>query len=260
IYGIGQGLDFTVNFNKAVTVDTSGGTPYIDIALDTGGTVRATYSSGSGTSSLVFGYAVASGELDTNGVTVSGNLVLNGSTIRDGSGNSADLVLNSMGSTAGVLVDSIPPVLAAGGGNLGFTESDPYTGNPPLAIDSGIALTAAGINTMGSATVAFAGGTYRSGEDVLSLASGNYGNITGSFNSSTGTLTLTSSGNTATATQWQAALDAVSYNDTAASPNTTTRQLNFTITDGYGLTSTPVAETLAVTHTDQSPVVTTSPG
>jgi hypothetical protein len=112
---------------------------------------------------------------------------------------------------------------------------------------------------MTSARVSFTGGTYRSGEDVLSLGGdGSYGNITGSFDNTTGTLTLTSSGNTATAAQWQAALDAVSYDDTAASPNTTPRSFNFTVTDSNALTSTAVAETMAVTHTDQTPDVTTS--
>src|SRR3569833_2924792 len=60
-YGIGNNLDFTVNFDNAVTVDLTGGTPYMSVTLDSGGTVRAAYVSGSGSSSLLFRYTVQSG-------------------------------------------------------------------------------------------------------------------------------------------------------------------------------------------------------
>ncbi|PKM39731.1 MAG: hypothetical protein CVV03_12535, partial [Firmicutes bacterium HGW-Firmicutes-8] len=55
-YILGQNLDFTVNFSEAVTVNTTGGTPYIPVTLDTGGTVNASYVSGSGTTNLLFRY------------------------------------------------------------------------------------------------------------------------------------------------------------------------------------------------------------
>ena len=112
-YGTAQDLDFTVSFTKAVTVNTGGGVPYIQVTLDTGGTVDATYLSGSGTSALVFRYVVASGELDSNGITVGSSLVLNGATIRDPIGNNAATALNNVGSTTGVLVDSIPPTVTS---------------------------------------------------------------------------------------------------------------------------------------------------
>jgi Domain of unknown function (DUF4347)/Bacterial Ig-like domain len=108
-YGIGQDLDFSVNFTKAVTVNTGGGVPYVEVTLDTGGTVAASYLSGTGTSHLVFQYVIASGELDTNGIAVGANLVLNGGAIQDAIGNSTALTLNGVASTTGVLVDSIPP-------------------------------------------------------------------------------------------------------------------------------------------------------
>ncbi len=104
-YGTAQDLDFSVNFSKAVTVNTGGGVPFIQLTLDTGGIVDATYLSGSGTSALVFRYVVPSGELDTNGITVGSSLVLNGATIQDAIGNDAATALNNVGSTTGVLVD-----------------------------------------------------------------------------------------------------------------------------------------------------------
>lgn len=104
-YHSGETLTFTVNFNEAVFVDTGGGTPRIAMVI--GSTTRyATYVSGSGSSVLQFSYTVASGDADTDGISV-GALSANGGTLRDAAGNNATLTLNSMGSTANVLVDGI---------------------------------------------------------------------------------------------------------------------------------------------------------
>jgi hypothetical protein len=130
-YAAGQNLDFTVNWNEAVTVNTGGGTPRIALTLDTGGTVYANYLSGSGTTATVFRYTVASGNLDSNGITV-GALSANGGTLRDGGGNDAALTLNSVGATTSVLVDGVAPTVSSinrvggsltNGSTLGYTVS-----------------------------------------------------------------------------------------------------------------------------------------
>ncbi|MFW3898427.1 DUF4347 domain-containing protein [Pseudomonas bharatica] len=108
-YITGQGLDFTVNFSEAVTVDTGTGIPRIAITLDTGGTAYAEYVSGSGSNALVFRMVVASGQLDANGVTVGSSIDLNGGAITDLVGNATVTTLNSVASTAGVAVDGIAP-------------------------------------------------------------------------------------------------------------------------------------------------------
>ena len=95
----GNYLDFTVNFHENVLVT---GTPYISLMIGT--TVRhAMYVSGHGTSALVFRYTVQAGDSDSNGIAV-GPLDLDGGTIKDASGNNAVLTLNSIGSTAYILV------------------------------------------------------------------------------------------------------------------------------------------------------------
>ena len=138
-YIAGQNLDFTVNLNKAVTVDTTGGTPYISLTLDTGGVVQASYLSGSGTSSLTFRYVVAPTNLDKTGVALGASLVLNGGTITDSHGNTPILTLNGVASTTGVLVDAVPPVVQsitlvdtnptyAGSVHFTVTFSEPVTG------------------------------------------------------------------------------------------------------------------------------------
>ena len=208
-------------------------------------------SAGSSASLAQWDAALEAVEFATSGAD--GNRTINFVAANAGSETS-----NTASKTVDVGLSS--PTLTPGAGNSGFTETDPYTANTPVTIDSGITLTPGNSSTMTSATVSFAGSTYHSGQDVLSLGNGSYGNITGSFDATTGTLTLASSGNTATVAQWQAALDAIAYDDTAALPDTTPRSLNFTIIDSNSLSSNAITETVAVTHIDQSPVVTTSSG
>ncbi|WP_232279989.1 Ig-like domain-containing protein [Shewanella denitrificans] len=128
-YVSGQNLDFTINFDENITVNTGGGTP--QLALTIGATGRqASYQSGSGTSSLLYRYTVQSGDADSDGIVIS-SLASNGGTLRDGAGNNANLTLNSVGSTASVLVDAVTPIVSSvnvpanttyvSGQNLDFT-------------------------------------------------------------------------------------------------------------------------------------------
>ncbi|WP_396190634.1 Ig-like domain-containing protein, partial [Flavobacterium sp.] len=127
-YIAGQNLDFTVNFGEAVTVNTTGGTPYMSLTLDTGGNVQAAYVRGSGTTALVFRYTVLSGEEDLNGVSVGSTIMANGGTLQDAAGNNAVLTLNSVGSTSAVLVDAVVPtttvVTAALSADTGVSATD----------------------------------------------------------------------------------------------------------------------------------------
>ncbi|WP_425319284.1 beta strand repeat-containing protein, partial [Cognaticolwellia aestuarii] len=128
-YIAGQNLDFTVNFDENVTVNTTGGTPQLAITI--GATTRqAAYISGSGTSALLFRYTVQVSESDSDGIAV-GTLSANGGTVRDVVANDATLTLNSVGSTTSVLVDAVAPTVSSvsvpsnatyiSGQNLDFT-------------------------------------------------------------------------------------------------------------------------------------------
>lgn len=104
-YTSGQTLSFTVNFDKAVSVDASGGTP--SLTLTVGSTTRhATYMSGSGSQYLQFQYQVMTDDIDSDGIVVR-YLSLNGGTIRNDSVDAA-LPLHNLADTSGVLV-SAPP-------------------------------------------------------------------------------------------------------------------------------------------------------
>ncbi|MEY4801896.1 MAG: hypothetical protein RLZZ274_627, partial [Cyanobacteriota bacterium] len=82
----GDAVSVTVTMDEAVTVT---GTP--QLSLNIGGTTRtATYSSGSGTTALIFQYTIAAGDTDPDGISIGANsLALNGGTINDAAGNAA---------------------------------------------------------------------------------------------------------------------------------------------------------------------------
>ena len=103
-------------------------------------------------------------------------------------------------------------------------------------IDAGLTLTDVDNTSIaGGATVKITGG-YVNGEDVLSFT--NTANITGNWNATTGTLTLTG---TDTVANYQAALRSVKYQNTnTTTPSTATRTVTFSATDlaTGGLTGT----------------------
>ncbi|MCR9064014.1 MAG: choice-of-anchor D domain-containing protein [Cytophagales bacterium] len=150
-YISGQNLDFMINFSENITVNTIGGTPQLSLTI--GATTRqAVYTSGSGTSSLLFRYTVQTGELDIDGISV-GTLSANSGTLRDASSNNANLTLNSVGSTTAVLVDAVAPTITSVSSTLAngtyiaseiipisvvFSEPVFVTGIPQLILETGL--------------------------------------------------------------------------------------------------------------------------
>lgn len=101
-----ENLDFIVNFDKSVNVNTGSGIPSLLLTVGSS-SLDANYISGSGTSSLVFRYTVQVGDEDTDGVEVN-TLTLNGGTITN-DGVNATLALLNIGNTDNVLVDAGAP-------------------------------------------------------------------------------------------------------------------------------------------------------
>ncbi|MCB1558351.1 MAG: hypothetical protein KDJ50_05445 [Alphaproteobacteria bacterium] len=90
--------------SEAVNVNTGGGIPRIQ--MDVGGQTRyATYSAGSGTSSLTFSYTATPGDLDLDGITLQTPLQANGGVLTDLSGNVMTDFSYSLPNTSGVKVD-----------------------------------------------------------------------------------------------------------------------------------------------------------
>ena len=82
-YKEGDSITINVAFTEAVTVDTTNGTPTLE--LETGTTDRtATYASGSGTKTLAFTYTVQSGDTSSDlDFKSTSALSLNSGTIKD---------------------------------------------------------------------------------------------------------------------------------------------------------------------------------
>ena len=118
-YAPGDTIQVTVTFDQAVTVDTSGGTPRIQLRVGGGDPEHlkwADYTSGNGNEALVFAYTVQAGDKDTNGIYIAADdLELNGGTIQSSGGTDATLAYTQPGTQSGHKVDGVrpTPVLAA---------------------------------------------------------------------------------------------------------------------------------------------------
>lgn len=110
-YGIGQNLDFTVNWDQPVSIT---GTPRLGLVVGSTN-VQANYVAGSGSTATTFRYVVQAGQVDNDGISIT-SLSLNGGSIRNDNGQDAVPALNSVGVTSGVLVsgiaDTTPPTVA----------------------------------------------------------------------------------------------------------------------------------------------------
>lgn len=101
-YAVGDILPLIATFTDVVTVNTTGGTPSVDVNLNTN-TRTFTYASGSATNQLTFNYTLVSGDEDITSATASNTIDLNGGTIID----SNNLSVTSTISTPTLSLDSI---------------------------------------------------------------------------------------------------------------------------------------------------------
>ena len=131
-YGVGAAIEVSVTFSETVRVDTTNGTP--DLALTVGAETKpATYDHGSDSDTLVFAYPVASGDSDTDGVSIAaGRIDLNGGTIQDSAANDAELDHETLPTQAGHTVDGIRPMLPATGGAVVSRTTLALTYGEPL--------------------------------------------------------------------------------------------------------------------------------
>ena len=111
-YGENDTLGVTVQFDKIVTVNTTGGTPYIGIRVGTE-TREAAFTDGSGSNLLTFEYTVAAGDTDTDGISIKANaLTRNDGTIKSAALD-ADLTHDAVPTIAKATVDGVAPTLLA---------------------------------------------------------------------------------------------------------------------------------------------------
>ncbi|WP_422492148.1 VCBS domain-containing protein [Endozoicomonas sp. ALD068] len=133
------------------------------------------------------------------------------------------------------------PVVNAGG-TLAYTENDNHQ-----VIDSHITLTDIDSATIESATITIIS-NFSSAEDNLAFTDHN--GVSGSWDSSTGTMTLSG---TATVAQYQAALRTVTYSNSSDSPSTADRIVSFSINDGHN-SSHIATSTITIKAVNDAPV------
>ncbi len=109
-YRAGDILSFTVDFSDNVIVDTTGGTPRIGLTVGTA-TRYADYASGSDSRALVFQHVVHTGDQDIDGIAITAIDANGGAVASAAGGTQANLTLNNVGSTSGVLVDAVAPTV-----------------------------------------------------------------------------------------------------------------------------------------------------
>ncbi|MEG5129500.1 FG-GAP-like repeat-containing protein, partial [Microcoleus sp. ARI1-B5] len=198
-YKAGDTIAITVTFDAAVNVDTTGGTPQLQ--LETGTTDRfAIYASGSGGTVLTFNYVVqpgdTSGDLEYLATTA---LTLNGGTIKETIGTAFDAFLalpatataNSLGGSKAIVIDTLAPTLTSvtstttdgsygttGNINVTVNFSEAVTlagGNMSVALDTGGAVTIApftGTSAVGTYTPAAGQNSLDLNSNTITLATG----------------------------------------------------------------------------------------
>ncbi len=119
-YGVGDVLEFTVNFSIPVTIT---GTPGIPVTV--GSTLRNATLTGAVTnsSSATFSYTIVEGEVDGDGIMPGMTIDLNGGSIQDADNVDAVLTLNGVGPTTAVLVEAVRPGIV-----ISTTDGDPTSG------------------------------------------------------------------------------------------------------------------------------------
>ena len=160
-YAAEDEIEVRVTFSETVEVE---GRPQLRLRVGSR-TRTAGYESGTGTAALVFGYEVADGDEDTDGVSIEANrLTLNGGTIKDEGDNPAELAHEAVAAQAGHKVDGVRPGLlsaAVDGSSLTLTYGEALDGGSrPAAVDftvevDGSGRSVAGVSVSGSEVTLF---------------------------------------------------------------------------------------------------------
>ncbi|HEY9698799.1 MAG TPA: cadherin domain-containing protein [Trichocoleus sp.] len=139
------------------------------------------------------------------------------------------------------------PTVSTTSGSVSYTENA-----AAITIDPTLNLSDPDSTNLTQATVSIQG--YNNQQDQLSFTSPTGSGISGSFNATTGILTLQG---TATLAAYQAALRSVVYKNLSDAPSATPRAIRFSVNDG-SLTSNTAVRTVQIIPVNDVPVVTPS--
>ena len=217
---------------------------------ETNGQLAITFASGATATTVNnvldnLGYSSSDTSTVSTGIQIGATLDDHNTTGQQGTG----------GDMTSALVFATVNELPSVGGSLATFVEPNNTGDPAaaaaaaVAVDPTLAVTSS--DTFSSATVHITNDV--PGEDVL-VAGTLPAGVTASFNSATGTMTLSGTG--MSAATLQAALQAVQYYDSSDTPITTPRDVTFSVTDSTtGATTAAAAAVVDVVATNDSPVL-----
>ena len=173
----GEALEVAFVFEEPVTVDTTDGTPSVDVLLGAA-TKQAAYARGSGTDTLIFSYTLAKADARATSVLVALDaLALNGGAIRSTAG--LDAGIEHVGAARTGVIRSALPLLsvadaeAAEGATLAFTVTLAPAASGEVTVDwtTGDGTATAGSDyTAGSGTLTFAAGETGKSVEVAATA------------------------------------------------------------------------------------------
>ncbi len=155
VFKAGETIPFGLSFDEAVSVS---GKP--SLAIDVGGQTRyATYTSGSGTNSLVFAYTVQSGDTDSDGVSITANALplQMGKAITDLAGNAAALGHSAVAANAQTQIDTTAPTVSISANLLKLQAHDTATLTLRFSEDPGSSFTSADLVISGGSISALSG-------------------------------------------------------------------------------------------------------
>jgi hypothetical protein len=170
------------------------------------------------------------------------NSLASGSFVVQASTSASDSGLGGSPVTMTVAVNA-PPAITLNPSTLDYTE-----GQGALAVDPSLTVSDGGSSTLAGATVHLVG--YVAGEDTLAFT--NQNGISGSWDATSGVLTLSGDASLA---HYQAALRSVTYTDGSADPTTAARYAQFVINDGT-VASAQMSRQIQVTAVNNAPTIT----
>ena len=205
-----------------VTLTVTNGT------LNLAGTTGLTFSTGDGNADATMTFTGSQTDVNaalaslsyspTQNYTGAATLTVTTSDLGNSGSGGAQSDTDNVAITVNAVNDT--PLVTTTGSTLAYTENNAATPVDPGLVVSDVE------GTLTGATVTISS-NYASGQDVLAFT--NQLGITGSWDSGTGTLTLTG---TTTVANYQTALRSVTYQNTNDAPSTATRVVTFVVNDG----------------------------
>ncbi|MFP5271898.1 hypothetical protein, partial [Coleofasciculus sp.] len=224
---------------------------------------------GAGETYIVFGSSEGfDANLNLSQLNGSNGFVLNGIDERDFSGRSVssagdingdgidDLIIGTRGSgETYVVYGNIPPELDLNGSAAGINFTTTFTGSAVSIVDrTNLTLTDPNSTTLANATVKIT--NLQDGAAEILAADTNNTNITANYDPILRTLILSGED---TVANYQQVLRTVTYNNTAATPDTTDRIIEFAVNDGEAHSNLSTFATTTLTIDSTQPPIDGTP-